>query len=313
MSTELKKLSDSFTDKICRLTIPFNYSYKNNNLFYIGVVTNLSENILEFISEYYISKLNFTKEIKIPVNSRIFKGATIEVYAILETIRIHLKSDIVIMSNNGNNDFVFMSKNLTPMIGVMGEIGCGKSTLVSYLSSKFNYTEYMFAGPLKEIAVCLGFDKQDVYGTQEDKARINPFWGVSGRRFMQIFGTEVCRNYLGEVIPEMKVDNTIWCKLFEKYVSENIDKRIIASDVRFIDESDTIRKYEGLIIKILRSNNQVDSNIQKHISEQGHNSISPNVIIINNDSLDMFFYKIRTILAFIHIGYINKDTRNFVI
>jgi hypothetical protein len=111
----------------------------------------------------------------------------------------------------------------------------------------------MFAKPLKDIAVILGFEQHQVFGTQEQKLETNKFWGISGRKFLQVFGSEVCRDFVPKALPDMDFNHkTMWVRLFEKYYSDNKDKPIVVSDVRFEDESDTIRSLGGYVIRVER-------------------------------------------------------------
>lgn len=102
------------------------------------------------------------------------------------------------------------------VIGFAGAIGSGKSTASSILV-EHGFTEYSFAKPLKEIAKILGFEHYEVYGTQQEKEASSKEWGISGRKFLQIFGTEICRETLPSHFPEMK---QVWIRLFEKFVRE---------------------------------------------------------------------------------------------
>lgn len=176
------------------------------------------------------------------------------------------------------------------LVAITGEIGSGKSTVAGFFK-KLNYTEYMFAQPLKEIAVILGFEKKDVFGTQADKLAINEFWGISGREFMQKFGTEVCRDYLPKILPS-KLQQTIWIALFEKFYLQ-AKTSVVVSDLRFPDELLAIKKHQGIIIKVIRPTS-IFGNSQ-HKSE--HNEIPADIIIENSGTVDDLWAKFRPLLV----------------
>lgn len=185
------------------------------------------------------------------------------------------------------------------LIGITGEIGCGKSTAVNYLKSKYGFTEYMFAKPLKDIAVTLGFEEHQVYGTQEQKLEVNNFWGISGREFLQKFGSEVCRDYVPKILPNMKFnDCTMWVRLFEKYYSESKSERVAVSDVRFEDESKKIKELGGIIIRINRPKKQVSQNTEHlvHKSELQADKIVPDITIENDGSLKNLYNKLDKVM-----------------
>jgi hypothetical protein len=191
------------------------------------------------------------------------------------------------------------------LIGINGEIGCGKTTAVDYLSSCYDFTEYMFADPLKRIAVILGFEEKEVFGTQEEKLAINKFWGISGRKFLQVFGSEVCREFLPKILPDMKFnDATLWVRLFEKYYEKNTNVPVAVSDVRFEDESNVIKKAGGYIIRIEReykSNNEAS----KHMSELQADKIKPHVVIRNNGTKEDLYRKLNNLIVLINEGFLD--------
>jgi len=170
------------------------------------------------------------------------------------------------------------------LICIIGNIGVGKSTVAEILKNN-DYVELTFASPVKDIALILGFDYKDVYGTQEDKLKINDFWSVSGREFMQKFATDIMRNKLNKHI-DLNLDRkTIWVRLCEKKIIDllNNNKKIIVSDGRFPDEIDMIKQLGGKIIKIQRSNNIYK--IINHESENYIDKINADIVINNDGSI----------------------------
>lgn len=178
---------------------------------------------------------------------------------------------------------------------LVGNIGVGKST-VAEIFKQNDYIELTFAGPVKEIGLILGFDYENLYGSQEDKLQINEFWGVSGREFMQKFATNIMRNELSKHI-NMNLDSkTIWVRLCEKRITDLLkqNKKIIISDGRFPDEIDMIKKLGGKIIKIERYNNYN----KQHESESYISQIEPDIIINNNGTLEDLHIKLKKINDF---------------
>jgi hypothetical protein len=198
------------------------------------------------------------------------------------------------------------------LIGINGEIGCGKSTATEYLTAKYKMTEYMLAKPLKDIAIILGFEHHQVYGTQEQKLEINKFWGISGRHFLQVFGSEVCRDFMPTVLAQMfRPNRGLWIRLFEKYLGENIEKNIIVSDVRFGDESKIVKEHGGYVIRITRGNREgsregnrvnsaANSLVHTHQSETQADTIEPYIVIENNGTLEEFYQKLDEVVETIY-------------
>lgn len=172
------------------------------------------------------------------------------------------------------------------LIGIVGNIGTGKTTVANYLVTKRGFTEITFSTPLKQIAEIFGFEKSQLYGTQEEKLEINKLWGISGREFMQKFGTEICR----EQFPRILNIEKVWIKLFEKAYEESKSNNIVVSDVRFEDEADSIKRKGGILVRI---NRKTKHNIN-HKSELQNFKID--FVIENNTTIINLYRKINSII-----------------
>jgi dephospho-CoA kinase len=172
---------------------------------------------------------------------------------------------------------------MSNLICIIGNIGTGKTTLANILKEN-DYEEITFAGPVKEIGLIFGFEKHELYGTQEDKLKQNEYWGVSGREFMQKFATDIMRNELPKHINMNMNNDTIWVRLCEKKIINLLknNKKIIVSDGRFPDEINMIKKLGGKIIKIKRDNPYEIT----HESETYISKLNADIIIDNNGTIE---------------------------
>jgi hypothetical protein len=172
-----------------------------------------------------------------------------------------------------------MSKKLILLVGT---INSGKTTAANILR-KYGFVEKTFAAPLKGFACSIGFTQQQIYGDQKEKLEINKFWGISGREFMQKFGSEVCRTVLPNCIPNMNLNHrTLWARTIEQSI--NRFPLVVISDGRFQDEAQLVRDYNGIIIRLSRDKGQINNEASDHISESENLDIICDYKINNNGS-----------------------------
>jgi Cdc6-like AAA superfamily ATPase len=196
------------------------------------------------------------------------------------------------------------------LIGICGRKNVGKTTVRDYMSKKFNDDSYSvqlysLASPLKKIAKILNFSEKQLYGSQEDKNMKHSTWNISSREFMQKFGTEIMRNCLPNILPKMNLGkyNNIWLQLLEQHFNnlneEYCDKKsrviLIIDDVRFLDEAKKIRELGGTIIKIVRTDNDVN-NKDCHQSEIETDLIDGKYTIINSDNKEWLYMQTDDII-----------------
>jgi hypothetical protein len=173
-----------------------------------------------------------------------------------------------------------MSINLDKIdvIGVHGPLNGGKDTVASLLMElrPGTFTTYAFARPLKQAGkILFGFTDEQL----EDrilKEAVDPFWGFTPRKAMQLLGTEFGRDMLRK---------DIWIKRAEREVEMNKARglKTIITDVRFENEAEWIRSLgekAGLIY--LEVTNLVRDEKYNHASEAGITK-AINDVTIQND------------------------------
>lgn len=142
---------------------------------------------------------------------------------------------------------------LPQIIAFTGHIGSGKTNACKYLKETYNYEIITVSDPLKEIGTAFGFEKHQMYGSQKDKLEINKMWKISGRTFLQRFGTEMCKNFMASEIPEM---SDPWSRILEAKIKNAVNrgKHVCVDCIRFPDEEKIIKKYNGYIVKLVNDN-----------------------------------------------------------
>lgn len=142
---------------------------------------------------------------------------------------------------------------LPPIVGLCGDIGCGKSTVSKFLQGDYQYVAMSFAAKLKDVAQdVFGLEPRHVHGTQADKAE--PLAHVrdrggnprTPRYILEYLGTEGFRH----------VDPDVWVN----YAMRDVDRRwmfcsglrFVFEDVRFPNEFAAIRERGGVVWEVVR-------------------------------------------------------------
>lgn len=146
------------------------------------------------------------------------------------------------------------------VIGICGEMRHGKDTIADILTVYYNFYKRPMAYSLKEaVKVLFGFNREQLYGSKKED--IDNFWNVSPRKVLQVFGTEIMRNYLGKAIEELSgIGSDFWVQSWLKwFLDYSVEPKIVVPDIRFQNELDAIRnlsKYNsdiaGYVFKVVR-------------------------------------------------------------
>lgn len=174
------------------------------------------------------------------------------------------------------------------LIGLVGQKGVGKDTFGDYLEKYYNFEKSHFAQPLKE-ALRHIFDLNDeqLYGSKKEV--FEPRWNKTPRELFQLFGTDIMRNVMS---PMLGLDDKIWVYRFQVWYEKNKHKNITCCDVRFPNEANAIQEMGGILIKITGSKNNKDY----HISEQLIDEIKTDYEINNDNTIDIFYQKIKELM-----------------
>lgn len=207
------------------------------------------------------------------------------------------------------------------IIGIVGNIGSGKDTVANYLITKYQFKQDSFAANVKvALSVIFGWDIKMLEGTTPEsrawREQVDEWWAnrlgiphLTPRWVMTYWGTDLARNMF---------HNDIWIASLEKRL--NYDDNIVISDGRFINEIDSIRKHNGIIIKVMRGGDPEWASYAKdifsdtapktvkndafahlsqlniHRSEWEQYGINYDYIIHNDGSLDQLYFEIDNII-----------------
>jgi hypothetical protein len=191
---------------------------------------------------------------------------------------------------------------MSNIIAICGAKRSGKDILAKYIVSTYKYKKISFAEPLKKAIKELfdfndfqvGINEEDSNGDEKDI--IDERWGITPRRALQYFGTEIMQNNINELIPN--TDRGFFADILLSRISRDADNYVI-SDMRFLHEYNKLKNSTNIksliIIKINRPS--IKNNIDTHISEKEYIEIPHDVEFINDgtikDLTDLFdiFYE----------------------
>ena len=142
------------------------------------------------------------------------------------------------------------------IVGITGKMGAGKTTAAQIMVGKYNFSLLSFATPLKEAACHIFGLKSEDFSTGKEK--VDPYWGITRRKMLQVLGTECMRGNFGE---------DFWVRRAALAV-EKLRKHInvVFDDVRFPDEAAWIMSQGGIILRI-RTNRVEYTDGLNHASE----------------------------------------------
>ena len=204
---------------------------------------------------------------------------------------------------------------MSNIIAICGAKRSGKDVLAKYIVATRGFKKLSFAEPLKKAVrelfnfndIQVGIDEENAVG--DEKEIIDERWGISPRKALQFFGTEIMQHTIDELIPNTNRGflADILLSRISDAASDTCNNYVI-SDLRFLHEYNKLKssaKIRSLIIvKISRpSINIVERDT--HISEKEYIDIPYDVEIVNDgaigDLTDLFdiYYDTREGIALI--------------
>ena len=193
-----------------------------------------------------------------------------------------------------------MTSKLPQIILLSGSKRCGKDTFAKYLQENYDYNHVKITSKLK-YCIKLLFNLEDK-DFEQKKEELNPNWNTTPRRLMQFIGTDIFQYKIQELIPH--IGRNFWIQsLFNEELLYNLinnaNYKIVISDLRFLHELNEIEKLNISYIHIRINNPNLDNQVDAHISETELYQIPYNYEIKNDNSLDVFYSKISSLIKFL--------------
>lgn len=201
-----------------------------------------------------------------------------------------------------------MNSSTPQIIAIAGKAGSGKDTIADYITSKYlNCWTESFASPLKRAcAEAFGIPLANFNDSSIKEIEDLP-WNTSPRKIAQFVGTEMFRDMIPKLLPE--IGNDFWVQRMAYLLAGDIQTEgganydendtIVIPDLRFQNEYDWLVSQNAVIIHLTRPNASDTVGIPGHSSELGFTFSSEydnNWMLINDKSRGDLYDEVDIIL-----------------
>ena len=155
---------------------------------------------------------------------------------------------------------------LPRIIAIIGHKYSGKDTVSEMIHELYGHQHLKISSRLKHCVKEL-FDLTDEDVETEKKDVINEKLGITPRKLLQFFGTEIMQYKIQEILPN--IGRNFWIKHLTNAIKST--DYVVISDVRFLHEYDMLKKLDDnlMVIKVSRDQTkQRDDHISEHEYEQ---------------------------------------------
>lgn len=168
------------------------------------------------------------------------------------------------------------------LIGLTGVMNAGKDTVANLIIARLprGIRRYSFATPLKAGVMAMFGWTPDQIEDRQFKEAIDPRWGFTPRKAMQLLGTEYGRNLLRD---------DLWVHAAGNFVAESMRqyKTTVITDVRFENEADWVRDQPGgVLLHVVNPEHDYRAPVA-HVSEKGIKWTHEDEIIHNDKRLGL--------------------------
>lgn len=186
------------------------------------------------------------------------------------------------------------------IIGIIGFIGAGKSTVAGILSKEHGFELDAVAASLKDaIAALFQWDRQLLEGiTPESRVwreTIDEWWSerlgipcITPRWALQHIGTDILRTFLH---PDVLIAG------FERRLAgkANATSNIVITDLRFPNEVNLVRSLGGVLLRVTRGPDSPESH-ELHASEVALLGVEVDYLVSNDGTIDDLKDRLTTIV-----------------
>lgn len=176
------------------------------------------------------------------------------------------------------------------LVAFTGKRGHGKNSCADVLIAQ-GWTHLAFADPLRDIAkIAYGVTDHEMADTVLKEQVLARWPSKSPREILQRIGTDMFRAYVPDT----------WTKTFERRAREALAAGapgVVCSDLRFLNEADTVTRLGGTIIRVVDPNKLATDAASLHASETELEQIVEDITIQNDGTLADLHARVTQALA----------------
>lgn len=195
------------------------------------------------------------------------------------------------------------------IVGIMGLAGSGKSAAAQALRDR-GYIEVALADPMKRSAAdWFGWDAQRLWGPSDARNEVDPAFGCSARKVLQLMGTELGRECYRNVWVDyaMRIATRLLRSPFALGYSRSLGiyelgrgrmralPGVVIPDVRFRNEFEAIKAARGRVFRIVRADAGLTGEAAAHASEAEQLGIGDEEVdgvIVNDGTIEDLHRKV---------------------
>ncbi|MGE0701284.1 MAG: hypothetical protein AB7O57_19470 [Hyphomicrobiaceae bacterium] len=170
------------------------------------------------------------------------------------------------------------------IIALAGQADSGKALISRFLQERFDFERMRFSdAPIRMLNAAFGLDEDDF--VREAKHRVLP--SIADRTPKYLLKS------LAYDWGRRMVCHDVWSILWLERAGRRDGARIVADDLRFVDEQEAVRLLQGQVWLIERpSLSSVDAQTEKSLRK-----LTPDVVIHNTSSLPALLFQVEQLLA----------------
>jgi hypothetical protein len=179
------------------------------------------------------------------------------------------------------------------LIGITGRLHAGKDTAAQVFIDN-GYVRESFADPLKSVVALLADENVQLYHDPVTKEEYSPMLGMVRRNALQLVGTDGVRVIFGA---------DFWARRLLTLWERDDRPATVITDCRFDNEAEAIRAVGGVVIRIVRPDNDADKfGVAGHVSEAGVSDHLVDYTIVNDGTVHDLHWKVGALIVHLESG-----------